>query len=299
MQISEVLAIHNSSSANQSHIDILGDGFLMNANPIYRNMKVFALQIGCQYLEAWPQYLLLPFHELNNIVATKNIPYVPNGRMLQEVENKRPHVFNTEDMSMPESYHLHEAAHVIAEHLFEEVSLTSRQEKILKTILCESFANTVDAVACVPATTEMHQFFLKHNCYMHPLKKNMDVMTRLTTRLGFRCNFMLTLFAYVHSNFLKETLSRDTIKELVTRYSPNTELTEKLLRDCETVGRIGEALDPRFRVQTTEIYFKLEGYEGEIFDLLNFSCMQVFAVNEDFRRVAEAMAEVVSRDLAQ
>ncbi len=293
MQISEVLAIHKSHSADQSHADILGDAFLMQTNPVYRNIKVFALKIGSIYMEAWPQYLLLPFHELNTIVANKTIPYVANGRMLQQVENKRPNVLTTEDLRMPESYHLHEAAHVIAEHFFKAVTFTTPQEKILRAIVSESFANTVDALACVPATTEMHRFFLEHNCYMHPDQENMDVMSRLQQGLGPRATFMLTLFAYVYANFLRETFSPDVIQQLVKRYAPDQKLTDELLKYCEKLGQIGEKLDPQFRVQTTEMYLKMEGYDGEIFELLNFPFMQVYAANENFRNVTEALCEVV------
>ncbi len=294
MEISAVLAIHNSHQAEFSHSDILGDAFLMRSNSVYLNIKRFAVKIGCKYAEAWPQYLLLPFHELGKIVATKTIPYVPSGRMLQELENKRPGALTTDDLKMPESYHLHEAAHVIADHLFAGVRVEKPQEKILKAILCESFANTVDALACVPAVNETHRYFLEHNCYMHPDPENMGIMSRLTTGLGERCVFMLTLFAYVNANFLRETFSPDLVKELAQRYAPGRELSPELIKDCEALGEMGEKLDPQFRVQTTQMYLKMEGYDGEIFELLNFPYLKIFAVRPEFRAVTEAMADVLT-----
>ena len=293
LSIKELLGVHNSQLTEHGHPDILGDTFLLRFNPVYRNIKLYALGIGCKYAEAWPQYLLLPFHQLNEIVASKTIPYVPSGRMLQDVESKRPGLFTTDELRMPESYHLHEAAHVIAEHLFAGVQLNSVQEKILKTIICESFANTVDALACVSATTDIHRFFLEQNCYMHPDIDNMNVMSRLIEGLGPRCTSILTLMAYVHANFLRETLSAEVIQELAVRYAPGRKLSEELLNDGETLGQIGEKLDPQFRVQTTEMYLKLEGYDGEIFELLDFPFMEVLNGNGHMRNVMEALADIV------
>ncbi len=291
VRISEILQLHRAHAPEQSHPDILGDPYLMNANPIYRRTKVQAILIGCEYVEAYPQYLLMPFHELNKIVESKRVPYVPNGRLLREIEDRRPNVFSVDEVRLPESYHLHESAHVIAEHCFSGVVLLKPEEKILKTLLCESFANTVDAWACVPATDEIHRFFLEHNCYMKPNKKNMDVMARLEKAMGFRAAFMLTLFAYLHANFLQESLSDDVIRSLFEQYS-KAEVTDKILRDARALGAIGEKLDPQFRVQTTGAYLKMEGYTGEVFELLNFPFMRVFAAQPGFRRATEAMAEV-------
>ncbi len=293
MQIKDVLEIHNSFAAESRHRDILGDGFLMKSNPVYRKVKLYALKIGAEYVEAYPQYLLLPFHELANIVSSKKIPYVPSGRMLADVEKRRPETFGIEDVRMPESYHLHEAAHVIAEHLFADVVVKDDQEKILKILMCESFANTVDALACVPADTDIHRFFLEHNCYMHPRKKIMDVMSRLTEVMGFRFTFMLTYFSYLHANFLQKGLTKTRIAELAEDYAPGIAMGAKVAKDTQALIGVGEKLDPQFRTITTGGFLKLEGFKGDVLEILNFKFMPVYERNPGFRRVVEAMAEVL------
>jgi len=281
MLISEVLSLHNS--APSEHPDILGDGFLLRDNRIYRNIKGFAGQIGCQYTEAWPQYLSLPFHELNKIVATKKIPYQPSARMLQEIENKRAHVFTVDHLQMPESFHMHEAAHVIAEHLFKSVEIKTPQEKILKTILCESFANSVDALACVEATTEIHQYFLLQNCYMNPDKEDLDAMIELIEDVGFERTFNMVLFGYLHANFMRQDVSEDLIIEIVGK---NSLAANQIVKMCEK-------LDHLFRVQTTEMYLRLEGYDGEVFDILDFQFMKTFKANPGFTDVVNSMGKIL------
>jgi len=294
MLFSDVLDIHDSYSLEKGHGDILGDGYLMQSNAIYRNVKTFAVKIGAKFVEAYPEYLLLPFHELPRIVEHKKIPYIPAARLMKNVERDHPGVFATQDMPMPESYHMHEAAHVIAEYFLKEVSLNGPQEKILKLILAESFANTVDALACVAASDDIHRFFLKQNCYMHPRQNVSQALGALTKDAGFRFTFMLTLFTYVHANFLTKPVPKKMVQELFARHASNKKLNAKLQKHIQTVRGIGEHLDPLFRVTTTGNYLKQQGFEGDIQDLLDFPFMTVFAANRGFNQATEAMSDAIA-----
>ncbi len=293
MQIRELLSIHDSHSAENAHADILGDAFLMERNAIYRNIKRFALKIGARYVEADTKYLLMPFHALWEIVGSRSIPYVPNARLLRAVEEKRADALAIADLSIPESYHLHEAAHVIADHFFAGVKLKSAEERILKDIVCESFANTVDALACGLAVDEMHRFFLRHNSYMYPDGRYVALFDRMNRGAGPRFTFVYTLIAYLHANFFKEKIPAAVLKDLRARYAPDAKFTDKTRKDCDSLRKMAEKLDPLFRVQTTQMYLRLEGHQGEIYDLLDFPFMDVFAENPVFRNAVDSMAGVV------
>jgi hypothetical protein len=151
----------------------------------------------------------------------------------------------------------------------------------------------VDALACAAVDDEMHAFFLGRNCYMHPGKKYVSVTARLMKDLGSRFTFMFTLIAYMHANFLKETISPRLIRALGGRYAPGVKLSERNLKDCEALRGIADNLDPQFRTVTTKMYLRLEGHDGELFDLLDFPFMKAFDANPDFMKATEAMAGVV------
>lgn len=293
MLISDLLDLHNSHRLADGHPDILGDPYLMQNNSVYRNIKKQALAIGCKYSEANINYLVLPFHSLGEILSTKTIPFVPGARLLRNIESQRAGVLTTQDLTLPESHHLHEAAHVIAEHFFKDLDVSDQQIKILKSIVCESFANSVDLMAWLPVESEEHSFFLQQNCYMHPTPRNIAVLHRLIKDMGSRFTFMFTMLAYIHANFLLENISSRLIHDLAARYAPEVSLSEKVLKDCEALMKLAEKLDPLFRIQTTQMYFKLEGLEGEIYELLNFSFMKIFETNPHFRRATESMADVI------
>lgn len=294
MLFSDVLDVHKSFAQEGCLKDVLGDGFLLGSNPIYKNIRAFSLQIGCKYVEAYPRYLLLPFQELPQIVKSKEIPYVPAARLMEEVDSSRPGVFSIEDMPMPESYHLHEAAHVIAEHFLQKIKTNGHQEQILKSILAESFANSVDALACMYVADEFHYFFLKQNGYMQPQEEIVQAMASITDSLGFRFTFMLTFFTYVHANFLTSPLSEKSVDDLVKKYASSKTIDRDLKADIQTVCAIGEKLDPLFRISTTGNYFKQQGFEGNVQDLLDFPFMNVFASKPELMEAVEAFGSTVT-----
>lgn len=293
MLLADVLDIHNSFNQVGNRA-ILGDGYLLESNPIYKKIREFSLEIGCSYVEAYPRYLLLPFHELPKIVETKKVPFVPHAQLMADVERSRPDTFSTLDVPMPESYHLHESAHVIAEHVFKDVAVKGPHEKILKAILCESFANTVDALVCMPAGDEIHRFFIQQNCYMRPDRKVMQAMARISSELGNTFLFMLTFFTYVQANFLARPLGKKQIQELAAKHSPGLKLSPRILKDCQTVCAVGEKLDPNFRVTTTGNYLKQEGFSGDLVDLLDFNYRDVLSKNKGFLRAIESLSRVLS-----
>jgi len=292
MLIREILALETDQP--NSHPDILGDPFLMLHNPVYRQVKTQALRMGCQYREAWPEYLLLPFFQLKKIVASKTIPYVPNARLARELEQEKPGLLNLQNFNVPESYHLHESAHVIADALFAQVPLGGAEERILKALSCESFANTVDALVFLAADSETHQNLVQLSSYMRPDPEDIAVLSRLHRELGSRATFLLTFFAYLSANFLGDGFSEESVNSIATLYLGGEKLSARQKEDALQIGQMAEKLDPLFRVQTTEVYFKFEGIEGDLHDVLNFSFMRMFNARPDLAKIPEQMAAVLN-----
>jgi hypothetical protein len=292
VKISEVLSIHGSYTSDNCFADILGDAFLMKYNSTYRNIRLYSLKVGCNYSEASALYLMMPFNALGEIVGTKTVPYIPSAKLLMVLEKVRANVLDVDDISVPESHHLHEAAHFIAEHVFSDFKPREAQDQILRAIVCESFANTIDALSCVWVDSEEHNFFLRYNCYMHPSKSNNAIMSRLIKALGLKFTFMCLMYAYIHSNFLIEEVPANVFATLADKYATGVEFTTKMANDCSAIMKIANKLDPLFRIQTSQMYFKLEGHEGEIYEMLNFQFMKIFEGNKAYEKAVEKMAEI-------
>ncbi len=278
MQFSELLKIHISSLAPGNHPDILGDGFLFHKNPVYRAVKSMATKGGASFTEATTQYLLMPFNQLDEIVRLKQIPYVPAARLMNELEAKHPGIFGLEQMPMPESYHLHEAAHVIADACCASVVAETISEKILRALLCESFANTVDALACGYADSDLHRLFIQQNSYMKPAAELSSCLARVRATRGAEFTFRLMLSSYVNANFLREPVSAEP---------------GPLHDDILALHEMVQELDPLFRVTTTQNYFQLQGFPGEVYDLLDFGFAGLL-LRSDFADAVTAMARALN-----
>lgn len=291
MQFSDILTLHRSVAADNSLPEVLGDAFLLHENPIYRRVRDEAVRIGCRFQSASADYLLLPFNQLERILATKEIPYVPNARLLADVETRRPGVFDLARMPMPESYHLHESAHVIAEARCEALVLTAPEDRILKMILCESFANTVDAMACGYARTPLHQILLKLNCYMEPKATTIAAMERVGKTLGTRALTSLILHAYIAANFFKDDVEPTALEAILA--AAKQKMTKKIEKDVRVLREVGQRLDPLFRVQTTQNFLHMAGFQGEIYDLLDFDVYERLR-RPDFAGAVDALLSVLS-----
>lgn len=299
MKMSKLLSIHQSSITEHfsdiTNNEILGDAFLIHRNPVYKKIREYSLEIGCVYEQAWPKYLILPFQALGEIIACKKIPYVPAASLLFEIEAKRANVLTTDDISVPESHHMHEAAHVIAEYFFQNCHLNNSQEEILKSMICESFANTVDAIAWayVEESDPYHGIFLNHQSYMHPSRKDIASIKKMVNAYGLRFTFIIMMYSYLHANFLIEKIPSTLIEKLVADFGFNLNVDQKLLKDCDSMMKLAEKLDPQFRIQTTQTYLKLQGYNGDIFQLLDFQFVNLLNTKSEFIHVIKAMTDLV------
>lgn len=292
MSLLEVLAAHKNNSHEYAKNEILGDGFLLQSNSVYLSLRKKTIEVGSQLVEADTGYLLMPFHQLKKIESTKKIPFIPSGRLLEEIESQWPEVFSSDDISLPESYHLHESAHVVAHECFRSFQAHSPAEKVLKFLICESIANTVDALAWVDATSEEHRFFLDHNCYMKFSAKNQKLLTELVKEMGFSATALLVLFAYLHANFLSDGFNKSALQKIHNSFSLDLEMSPRLIKNILSLQKMAEKLDPLFRVRTTENFLKMEFTNANVDELLDFDFLEMALDGPLFRNSIQEMLKV-------
>ena len=94
-------------------------------------------------------------------------------------------------------------------------------------------------------------------------------------------------------NFLIEKIPNQTIEKIIQSRHTNVKFDQKIIKDCESLMKVAEKLDPQFRIQTTQTYLKLEGYNGEIFQLLDFPFMKLLDSKKEFKNAIEALADIL------
>lgn len=168
MLIKDILDLDAAEQPAGTLKNVLGDGLLLKRNFVYRNIRLGAQRLGFAFVEAWPEYSMSGLTQLERIVTTRKIPLHRNRGALEEIHRRAATPVRLSHLpNPPENHHLHEAAHCIAEHIFRDVRPRNVQEKILKLFICESFANSIDAMVGACADNDEQMLFVKLNSYMH------------------------------------------------------------------------------------------------------------------------------------
>ena len=120
MKIAKLLAVNDENQAKRSIRKILGDGFLLKNNLIYRNVRITSETMGYKYVEAWPRYLTMPLLEIDEIIKTRKIPYISWQPIFKSIEKRTPKKLNWDEVpaELLGSYHIHESSHCISNELW-------------------------------------------------------------------------------------------------------------------------------------------------------------------------------------
>lgn len=293
MKTTRLLALHRNSNTKKSIKAILGDGYLLSKNFIYKNIRNYSERIGYKYVEGWIDYANNPLSELPKIIKEKKVPYKQTAVILEKIDAQNRNAFNVDEViSFLKSSHFHEAAHCIADHLTTSIKDRPLKKKVLKILLCESFANAVESFSTALAIDQNHQIFLTMNCYM-PILKKVDQSKRLVIKkLGHETAFLFILYAYIYSNFLYKVFDVTMLIDLFDQIKPDLKLSSELKKHCIVWATDAVRLNNGFRLITTGYYFKSHRIKGDVFSILDFDFLQLIKRNPEFHQAALRMASV-------
>lgn len=300
MKLKDLLKIHDSESSQLSLADNLGDGYLIDANLIYRSIREAAVRADFKFSnKRFYDYDTLSLTQLPKILEARIIPYRNNVNPIRAIEKKAPGKFSLSEIPPLNSNHLfHESAHAIAHDLIAKtlgnkarVALTSEARLVLHTFLEEAFANATECLANIYSTNDVHDEFLFKNSYIME-----DVPIRKTVRLaveawGVENTFKVLFFSFLHANYLqiKDThRSLERVANLIFRETPKK--TALLKR----VFRIGLDLDPEFTIFTNSFCLKLAGVKNLEKSLAHANFLSAFEKNSAYRLLLNQLVEVLT-----
>lgn len=294
MKLSELLKTHYAYSIPDGHPQVFGDGYLLRENFVYRNVREAAARAGFKTVEAWPEYMQGALYQLDRILLKKRIPMRFNTRLIEEVESKRGGKFILRDLpELPKSYALHESAHCVADHLLKPLRTETLNKRLLKTLIGESFANAVEAIGSSLAITETHRIFFEFNSYRTESLWERQLSLRVIDCLGFQNAFKLSFYSFLYSNFLYESYSPRLVRELISSFKLGYRLNPAEDRACFKFFTAGTELSVRFRAHTTSFYLKSQGYDEDVFNLLNFNFRAILKRNKQWLNAIDEMARLV------
>jgi hypothetical protein len=294
MKLSRLLELHDSVKAPEALPLNFGDGYLVKNNRIFANLRKEALKQGFTYsMDRNEFYGALPLSQLESLLKKKVIPYTDNVSVLRDVESRIPGsaVWNDITDNLKKNHVFHETCHAVARAF--STKLLDTDSKVLRHLVEESFANTCELLAVIDAQDASHRIFFELNSYCILFEERTHLKNALQES-GPLFAFSFFLLSYLHSNFLGDSLSEKTFARIIqclNRRHPQAPVTDaKKLKALKALSRRTFELNPRFREVTTSFYFRLEGIQTPLPELLNFDFMEKIEKDPAYQKLIAALA---------
>lgn len=307
--ISELFQLDRCPAGNALH-DAIGDSYLYSGNPVFANIRDVVLHFGYRFssepTELWRDYQVLPLLTLHRIIQDKVIPYSDNRSPLARLMARDPEASlpaSFIESNIKRNYTLHEAAHCIASTVFQlnaalpaSTGGSDRKMFVVREILSEAFANSVETLAAAVDPSPIPAFMFSLNSYMRGSAEGKDVLDTARRVFGDDLALLLLFLCYFEANLtLREPTEAETLAMLAAAGVPlsldlDTELIARLMN-------IGFELNRSFRESTALTYFSLLGYEAEFQSLRDAHWLAEDRNQEFARRIGGLLGDVALRGL--
>ena len=274
--IKDVISLHLQFSGPKILPANIGDGFLYATNPVYKNIRDEYLQRGfCFTTKDFCHYFDFPMMCLDDLIAAGKIPVRKNFAWLEILEKSAPGKFTLYDLwqtSPTFNYLFHESAHLIAHDIiFGKLpmnKLPKNSDSLLKIILGEAFANSMELIGSVFGLRGIGAYFLYANSYIFPPPHIVVALRKASEQLDFAPLIKVLMASFLYSNFLYENFTGKEL-DLIRSFSG-----AKKKADIESLAKHGLHLNKNFRMQTTPMYLKKVGITANFEKLIKFDPLE-------------------------
>lgn len=257
MNLNTLLEVHLKKSTVNALKDSLGDGYLLEKNRIYRNIRHQTLELGFQISQDYHNaYTVLPLAQLEELLTNKKIVYFDNVSVLVDLVKKNSAI-DWEDLSeaLKKNYIFHESCHAVARSVSNQLQTFLAEEKILQFFLEESFANTCELMALVDCDDTIHRVFYKQNSYTSLFEERTHLKNTIQL-VGEKPLFKFLLLCYLHSHFLFDRLDEKSFNNTLILAGLKN-LSPPSLKSLKYLAKIPFTLDLEFRTITANLFLKL------------------------------------------
>lgn len=306
MKLAELIELQRRSHGPRRVRDSVGDGYLYLENPVFRRVRDAALSRGFRFTAQEPgAYFGFPLIALDTLLETKKIPYRKNFPALVALERSRPGFFTLSDLRQNRpvpNYLLHESAHAIA---FVELFGSTRRahakmsdpDALLHVMLGESFAMAAEYLAACHVSGSLGGWLFSVSSYRHRTQKKKAV-GELWQELGPAAVTWVVLAAFLHGNFLIESLSARRVEAVLER----SRLTAELRPSRATLAKLRSAasglmvMSPEFRRDTARLFLTMHGHPRDVRRVLDRDPISLLDDHPGARAAAERLVRVLCED---
>lgn len=284
--LSELIAVHRQFESKLSQN--IGDGYLMEFNPIFRNIRQAFFQYGFSFSSPDPHYDSFPLMSLDDIYSEKKVPVRNNIFWLEEL-NKIPGLTLTElkKSELQFNYLFHESAHFIAHKILfgdcEMKAVPVTKESLLKILIGESFANTVESLAALYAEGEIGSYFLDANCHYRLSAQEVKVLEKSVKENGFQKTFRLVFASFLSANYLVQRPSKKELSSIL-KFAGVKKAQKEL---------IGYGLSEIFRTNTTQLHLMKLGFPDDLNGWLDIDPVAELMANKKMCIMVDALGTIL------
>ncbi len=310
MKLKNFLETHQKFTRRDSLPDNAGDGYLLEHNLVYQNVRKAALALGIKFTsQRFHDYDVLPLTQLPKILSSQTVPYLPNVRALEDVEAAMPEQFEVNELPpLRANYVLHETVHVIArlirlKFLAEPSgskasvkSLEVQREIALLILMEEAYANAAESLLSAFADTKIHDEFLARNAYIFERPATSKAMKTAIKAFGLDAVFKLVFFSFLFANFQREKATTAEFKRVMKVILPESgvRLNDRDVNLLRQIFQGGFDLDPMFTIRTNGFCLRLLGVTAHPRQLFAFDFLTKFEKEARYQNCLSTMAEVIA-----
>jgi hypothetical protein len=280
----------------------LGDRYLCRHNPLFAAIRARCLSLGYQFSqsgEIWQDYIACPLLCLQTIIQQRAIPYIDNVSTL-----RRFLAINAADFAasarfviqiLTPNHVMHESAHCVADDALRSGGEDlDKQAWVLRALMAEAYANSVERIASVFARNATHLFYLSLNSYLRPELEERDRLVHAADELGVETLFRATYLAYVVNNMACRPVTEAEMRLIA---SVAADRGQRGAADILVPLAARElALSQGFLEKTTPSWFRFMGAEAA------YTSLRTQAITADWLEAIHsqpAVSELVRVALAQ
>jgi hypothetical protein len=245
----------------------IGDGFLLALNPVYRAVRKEFRRRGFRFSSApHPEYYSFPLMSLDDAIARGAVPYRENFRWIEKLEKVRG--FSLTELKRSElqfNYLFHESAHFIAHSVLfgklKPAQMPKTAGSLLKVLMGEAFANTVECVAFLFAEGEVGGYLLDANCHFRTNEQEKSALLRVVRKTGLRKLTRAVFASFLYANYLYEGVGAKERRFISKLAGVDAKLLAPAIR-------VGFELSDIFRTDTTQLHLMKLGFPGDLRELM-------------------------------
>ncbi len=294
MKIKKLLELHHKSKVPSALSKNFGDGFLLQNNRIYKNIRLAAIKNKFKFTDDFnPQYQSLPLGQLETILKNKAIPYTDNVTALENLVEQLKDSVSIEEVSdgFKRNYVFHEACHAVirsASNFKEDLkSLSGQRERCFQILLEESFSNACELLAVIDVQDQAHRVFFEMNSYTF-LFENRTHLKKAMDEIGEDVTFKFFVVTYLYSNFLHNGLSTEQLNKIIKLFTKNS----VDIKTLKALSKIPFTLDLNFRVVTTSLHLKISGLDRKPQELLDFDFLDFFLKDKKYLALLDVVTKI-------